>query len=349
MIPKQPENAGFSEFDRQEKNLMLIETKRKRKKACLTSLFFLLFFSSVSVQNVYAFGKKTPHFVDTLKLHGYIDNYGNIRLNNTHFTELPESLEVKGFLDIEGSMIARLPDTLSVKSYVNASHTPLTRFPNITVGGYINLTGSNVMVLPGGFQVKGDLSLVDTPIKSLPRRLTVQGNLYLGNTQLDALPPDLKVGGGLYLRGQTSKTSPKRYVWVEGSIAKPNTCQGLRRPFELGKLSRMKFTLQPAHSGSTHGHVSKRTTNSQRKPQIHECFLVNPSLASTLLDSKSTGVYQYVQCDKKIKNQPEADFVIRSAFTARHSFWYSRSHVKSRRGKSQPTNPRSHGSFPTFR
>ncbi|CZF85989.1 hypothetical protein GMA8713_04022 [Grimontia marina] len=172
---------------------------------------------SFSFQSVHAMGKKKPHFVDTLKLHGYIDNYGNVRLNHSPLTELPEPFEVEGFLDMKGSKIKHLPDGLTVKSYVNASNSMLTKFPKIEVGGYINLTGSKVTALPTGFKVNGDLSLVDTPITVLPGRLNVKGNLYLGNTRIKTLPADLKVGGDLYIRGTQVQTVPET-VRVEGKI-----------------------------------------------------------------------------------------------------------------------------------
>ena len=55
--------------------------------------------------------------------------------------------------------------------------------------------------LPEGLSVGGSLDLRGTQITQLPEGLSVGGSLYLRGTQITQLPEGLSVGGYLYLRG----------------------------------------------------------------------------------------------------------------------------------------------------
>ena len=71
----------------------------------------------------------------------------------------------KGNLDLNGTPITSLPDNLTVKGNLDLNNTPIISLPdNLTVGG--------------------SLSLHDTPITSLPDTLKVGGSLDLRNTPL---------------------------------------------------------------------------------------------------------------------------------------------------------------------
>ena len=71
----------------------------------------------------------------------------------------------KGDLDLNGTPITSLPDNLKVGGDLSLNNTPITSLPdNLTVGGYLYLNG--------------------TPITSLPDNLKVGGSLYLRNTPL---------------------------------------------------------------------------------------------------------------------------------------------------------------------
>ncbi|MEZ7196752.1 hypothetical protein [Pseudodesulfovibrio karagichevae] len=92
---------------------------------------------------------------------------------------LPDSLEVRGKLDVSGTDLAALPDGL-VAGYIDARHCEnLSRIGSVKTGklnlrGYVNLTG-----LPSGLKVAGDLDLSMTRIDRLPEDLEVDGDLFL--------------------------------------------------------------------------------------------------------------------------------------------------------------------------
>ncbi|RVS94149.1 hypothetical protein EOK88_24450 [Citrobacter freundii] len=71
---------------------------------------------------------------------------------------------------------------------------------NLTVGGWLDLSGTSITALPDNLTVGGSLDLSGTSITALPDNLTVGGSLYLSGTSITALPDNLTVGGSLYLR-----------------------------------------------------------------------------------------------------------------------------------------------------
>jgi hypothetical protein len=85
----------------------------------------------------------------------------------------------KGDLILNNSPITSLPEGLSVGRDLNLSHTPITS-------------------LPQGLSVNGDLGLDFTAITSLPKGLSVGGDLYLRQTKITSLPEDLEVRGKIY-------------------------------------------------------------------------------------------------------------------------------------------------------
>jgi len=76
-----------------------------------------------------------------------------------------EDLDVEGDLDLEDTKISSLPD-------------------NLTVGGYLNLYKTKISSLPDNLTVGGSLYLSRTPISSLPKNLQVELRIYLKNTPL---------------------------------------------------------------------------------------------------------------------------------------------------------------------
>ena len=89
-----------------------------------------------------------------------------------------DNLTVGGSLDLSGTQITSLPD-------------------NLTVGGSLDLSGTQITSLPDNLTVGGSLDLRDTQITSLPDNLTVGGWLYLSGTQITSLPDNLTVGDSL--------------------------------------------------------------------------------------------------------------------------------------------------------
>jgi hypothetical protein len=98
----------------------------------------------------------------------------------------------KGDLDLNGTLITSLPDNLKVGGDLNLGYSPLTSLPN-------------------NLQVKKNLFLYNTKISSLPDNLKVGKSLSLHNTKISSLPNSLQVGGFLDLR-KTPISKSKKYT-----------------------------------------------------------------------------------------------------------------------------------------
>ncbi|MDD5293736.1 MAG: hypothetical protein PHW40_05440, partial [Candidatus Izemoplasmatales bacterium] len=125
---------------------------------------------------------------------------------------------VGGWLDLSGTNITSLPNGLTVGGSLDLSGTNITSLPNgLTVGGSLDLSNTKITSLPDNLTVDGLLDLNNTTITSLPDNLTVDGSLYLRNTKITSLPDNLTVGGSLYLR-YTKITSLPDNLTVGGSL-----------------------------------------------------------------------------------------------------------------------------------
>ncbi|EAY2166335.1 hypothetical protein AHZ41_14100 [Salmonella enterica] len=102
---------------------------------------------------------------------------------------LPDNLTVGGWLDLSGTSITALPDNLTVSGSLNLSGTRITALPdNLTVSGSLYLRGTSITALPDNLTVSGSLDLSGTSITALPDNLTVSGWLDLSGTSITALP-----------------------------------------------------------------------------------------------------------------------------------------------------------------
>ena len=71
----------------------------------------------------------------------------------------------KGNLNLENSQITSLPDNFQVGGDLNLRKTKITSLPdNLQVGGYLDLDSSQITSLPNNLQVGGDLNLDYTPL-----------------------------------------------------------------------------------------------------------------------------------------------------------------------------------------
>lgn len=71
------------------------------------------------------------------------------------------------------------------KGNLELDGTPITSLPdNLTVGGFLNLWGAKITSLPNNLTVGRDLNLNSTKITSLPSDLKVVGDLYISYTPL---------------------------------------------------------------------------------------------------------------------------------------------------------------------
>ena len=124
--------------------------------------------------------------------------------------QLPEGLTVGGGLDLRGTQIAALPEGLTVWGGLYLRGTKIAALPKgLTVGGGLDLSWTKIAALPEGLTVGGDLDLSGTQIAALPEGFTVGGDLDLSWTQIAALPKGLTVGGDLDLSGTPLERSQR--------------------------------------------------------------------------------------------------------------------------------------------
>ncbi|HCC3331649.1 TPA: hypothetical protein M4731_004678 [Salmonella enterica] len=125
------------------------------------------------------------HLVKNDIQHTVSDN-GNITVTHNLDLEdvsgvdaLPDNLTVGGWLDLSGTSITALPDNLTVGGGLDLSGTSITALPdNLTVDGWLNLRGTSITALPDNLTVGGWLDLSGTSITALPESFSCR-SLYL--------------------------------------------------------------------------------------------------------------------------------------------------------------------------
>ena len=80
------------------------------------------------------------------------------------------------------------------------NNEPLTK-KDLNVKGDLDLSNSNITLLPEGLKVGGTLDLIELNIETLPEGLKVGDNLVLSFSSIQTLPKGLKVGDDLYIYG----------------------------------------------------------------------------------------------------------------------------------------------------
>jgi hypothetical protein len=71
------------------------------------------------------------------------------------------------------------------------------------IDGYLDLSRSNIKILPDNLEVEGWVSLSNTKIENLPNGFKVKGDLdILNNKYIKSFPKDLIVGGNLVLNSK---------------------------------------------------------------------------------------------------------------------------------------------------
>ena len=162
--------------------------------------------------NLYLQGTAITSLPDNLVVGGSLD------LHRTAITSLPENLVVGGFLDLQGAAITSLPDNLVVGGFLDLHRTAITSLPdNLVVGDWLDLYGTAITSLPDNLVVGDFLDLRGTAITSLPDNLVVGGSLDLHGTAITSLPDNLVVGGSLDLQGTAITSLPDNLVvgdWI---------------------------------------------------------------------------------------------------------------------------------------
>ena len=120
-----------------------------------------------------------------------------------------DNLTVGGSLYLSCTNITELPDNLTVEGNLNLRNTNIKELPdNLTVGGFLDLRNTNIKELPDNLTVGGSLYLSYTNITELPDNLTVGGFLNLSYTNITELSDNLTVGEFLDLSGTNIKELP---------------------------------------------------------------------------------------------------------------------------------------------
>jgi hypothetical protein len=91
-------------------------------------------------------------------------------------------------------------EDLNIKGNLNLEFTTVTSLPNgMRVEGKLWLLGSEINSLPEGLYVKDSFNLSHTNIESLPDNLYVGGDLFFRHSDIEEIPKNLYVGGNLYI------------------------------------------------------------------------------------------------------------------------------------------------------
>jgi hypothetical protein len=167
---------------------------------------------------------------------------GDLDLDRSYITELPDNLVVNGSLDLNCcSKLKALPKGLVVKHDLNLYGCGfIEEFPpDAKVGGTIDLRGTRIKVLPPNLNVGGSLYIsrytrlsenttialtlhIDTPFlkkaEPLPKGLKVH-NLYSPQLDLQELPDDIEVIDRT-MSQKFSEEEAKKYLATRNKVSK---------------------------------------------------------------------------------------------------------------------------------
>ena len=134
--------------------------------------------------------------IDDLKS-GRLIYDGNLDLADEQITELPEGLDILGWLDISRTKIKKFPQNIKIGGSLLIDETPIENFADcdqLIVGGDFDLLKSEIQVLPNNFTVIGNFRMACSCVKELPNNLTIGGWLDISYTSISHIPESLAVG-----------------------------------------------------------------------------------------------------------------------------------------------------------
>ena len=136
-------------------------------------------------------------------------------------TELPDNLNVLGWLNLHNSGVTKLPKGLEVESYIDISGTEVEELPEDTKFGS-SLYVSNMkkpFSFPKVLKVNGNFDCEYTTIKRMPEEVYAKWSFDLSGSTFDKLPKIMEVGYGLYLHDTDITELPECLKEIYGSIA----------------------------------------------------------------------------------------------------------------------------------
>lgn len=190
-------NGGYDDFLGQDAHLFLSLRDRNGKAHATLEI------NNGKITQLQGKQNKPP-------LRKYVDALIPLIRQNGYRVSVPAS-DLGYVIDKDGDWhdLNHLPYGLTVGGYLDLSHTDITVLPGgLIVGGSLYLGDTVITVLPGGLTVGGSLYLGYNAITALPDGLTVGGNLDLAGTGITVLPMGLTVGGSLYLSGSDITALP---------------------------------------------------------------------------------------------------------------------------------------------
>ena len=116
--------------------------------------------TSSDLKTVYIEKQKNRDIALQEKIQNYIKSgsEGNLDLQNTKITSLPNYLKVGGSLDLYNTPIDSLPEGLEVEKNLYLNSTNITFLPNcLKVGGDLNLRNTPIHSLQEGFKSKREV------------------------------------------------------------------------------------------------------------------------------------------------------------------------------------------------
>jgi len=151
---------------------------------------------------------------------------------------LLEQEEEKRSITFSPGAFKSLITTSSCEGFVRTLNN---KYDEIVIDGDLDLSETDIKILPNNFIVGGGLDLRDTPIQSLPDNLHVEGDLSLiAVTEIESLPDNLYVGGDLSLAGTFIQSLPDN-LDVKGIIFIAETA--LVHDDKLVKKYEKKYTI----------------------------------------------------------------------------------------------------------
>jgi hypothetical protein len=121
---------------------------------------------------------------------------------NKDVVDLNNLISVGGYLDLYGTNIESLRELKSVGGSLYLGGTNIESLGELkSVGGFLNLEGTKIESLGELQSVGGYLDLGGANIESLGELKSVGGSLYLGGTNIESLGELQSVGADLYLSG----------------------------------------------------------------------------------------------------------------------------------------------------
>jgi hypothetical protein len=140
---------------------------------------------------------------------------GNLLVQESNITKLPDNLTVNGDLYCDNNKITKLPIKLNIKGSLYCEHNLLTELPDdLTVEYNLYCAGNKLTKLPNFFDneyrvnnsigsgvIRG-LNCNFNDLTYLPNNMVIAGDLYCSYNNLTKLPENLSVYGDLICKEQ---------------------------------------------------------------------------------------------------------------------------------------------------